>query len=227
MTVAAIFAHPDDEVLGCGGALALHADRGETVRVLILATGLTSRGAASSDALAALQDESRAAAAILGARSVEFAAFPDNAMDSVPLLQVVQRIETFLSEAPPQVIYTHHGGDVNIDHRVTHQAVLAACRPVPGRNEQVIRACEVNSSTEWSAGSLEPFMPNEFLSVETTLARKLDALACYAGELRASPHPRSIDGVTALARWRGTQSGCMAAEAFRLIRRVAVDGSRW
>src|SRR5690606_34207292 len=148
---------------GCGAALAVHADCGESVRILILATGLASRGTGSLEALAALRQQGEAAAKILGAASIEFADFPDNAMDSVPLLQIVKRIEVFLSEWPAQVIYTHHGGDVNVDHRVTHQAVLAAARPLPHRGEQVIRACEVNSSTEWSAGSLESFSPNEFL----------------------------------------------------------------
>lgn len=218
--VAAIFAHPDDETLGAGGALALHADRGDEVRVLLLATGLRSRGDADAQAVATLRDQAQAAAAKLGVADVQFADFADNAMDGVPLLDVVKHVEVFLAAFEARTIYTHHGGDLNIDHRVTQQAVVTACRPLPGRQPMEILGCEVNSSTEWSTAPEAPFTPTEFLDVSSVLERKISALECYRDEIRPWPHPRSAEGLRVLARWRGAQCGREAAEAFHVIRRV-------
>ncbi len=220
-TIAAVFAHPDDEVLGCGASLARHAAGGETVRILILATGLASRGKAEAAELGALQDQARRAAGILGAAHIAFGEMLDNQMDTVSLLSVVQVVEEFFAEAPPAVVYTHHAGDLNVDHRVTHQAVLTALRPQPGTPSHEIRSCEVNSATEWSGPSFQPFVPTIFADITGTLEKKLEALRCYAGELRDWPHPRSEVGVETLARWRGAQCGHEAAEAFALVRRVS------
>lgn len=218
--IAAIVAHPDDEVLGCGGALALHAAAGDKVRILILATGLAARGAVGSSDFEALRRQAENAAKVLGAQSVAFGEFPDNAMDSVPLLEVVQRVEGFLDEFPADTIYTHHAGDLNIDHRLTQGAVMTACRPLPGAAARKIFACEVNSSTEWAAPSQPPFVPTEFVDINAVLETKVRALACYENEIRDWPHPRSEDGVRALARWRGGQCGVEAAESFVTLRRV-------
>ncbi len=219
--IAAIFAHPDDEVLGCGAALARHAAEGSKVHILILATGLAARGAAAQEQLEALRNDAERAAAALGAASVSFGEFPDNAMDSVPLLEVVRRVEAFLAECAPRRVYTHHVGDLNVDHGVTHRAVVTACRPMVGAVVREILSCEVNSSTEWTPpGSLPAFLPTEFMDVSASLAAKLAALACYAGELRDWPHPRSLEGVVALAKWRGSQAGFQAAEAFVTVRRL-------
>jgi N-acetylglucosamine malate deacetylase 1 len=217
---AAIFAHPDDEVLGCGGAMAWHAARGDEVRVLLLATGLRSRGPAGEAAIHRLRDEARKAVGTVGAKSVEFADFPDNAMDSVPLLDVVKRIEAFLSDFAADVIYTHHDGDLNVDHYVVHRAVVTARRPLPGAAPFEILACEVNSSTEWGLPSQSSFVPTDFLDISGYIDRKAKALEQYTDEIRPWPHPRSVEGIKALARWRGAQSGTDAAEAYRLIRRV-------
>ncbi len=219
-TVAAIFAHPDDEVLGCGGALAMHADAGDAVRILILATGAASRGGDQSAYIKELGGQAQDAAEVLGAQAIEFRDFPDNRMDTVALLDVVNEVERFLYSHPADVIYTHHSGDMNIDHVVTHRAVATACRPTPSSRPVGILACEVNSSTEWAPPPLTPFVPTDFLDISAGLDRKVSALECYAGELAEWPHPRSSEGVRALARWRGTQAGMEAAEAFSLVRRV-------
>lgn len=218
--VNAIFAHPDDEVLACGASLAKHVDAGDKVRILILATGLASRGDTAVADIGELQDQARAAADVLGAEEIYFGDFPDNQMDTVPLLSVVQKVEEFLSGGRPDLLYTHHGGDLNIDHRIVHQAVVTACRPLPGLAPHEIRACEINSSTEWGVSPLVPFESAIFEPVAETLDRKVDALACYPGELRDWPHPRSSKGVRTLARLRGMQCGYEAAEAFMLIRKV-------
>jgi len=218
--IAAIFAHPDDEVLACGGALAAHADGGDDIRIFIMATGGTARGGEQQAYIGTLREQAQAAAKILGAAGVEFGNFPDNRMDSVALLDVVKAVEGFLTKFPADVIYTHHAGDMNIDHGVINRAVATACRPLPGARPLEILTCEINSSTEWAVAPLAPFVPADFVDITCSLDRKVAALECYTDELRPWPHPRSTEGVRALARWRGSQCGREAAEAFALMRRV-------
>jgi N-acetylglucosamine malate deacetylase 1 len=219
-SVSAIFAHPDDEVLGCGATLARYSREGDRVSILILATGLTSRGGASKNQIDRLKTDARRSADILGANEISFADFPDNQMDAVPLLDVVQRIETFLGEANPDLVFTHYGADLNIDHRIVAEAVTTALRPQPGTLQPNLLACEVNSSTEWTVSPSPVFCPNEYVVVDKFLDAKIEALQCYTSEIRPWPHPRSAEGIRTQAKLRGSQIGHEAAEAFMSLRRV-------
>lgn len=225
-TALVIAAHPDDEVLGCGGWMARMADEGWDVHVLILAEGVTSRtatrdGAVAGAALSALASSAQRAGEILGAKSVQVETFADNRMDGVELLDVVKRIEADVERLRPQRVLTHHLGDVNVDHGVVHHAVSAACRPLPGSSVRELLYFEVPSSTEWRpAHSSHAFEPGLFVDIGATLARKLDALRAYASEMRPFPHARSIEAVEHLARWRGATVGREAAEAFSVGRRI-------
>ncbi len=224
--VLVVAAHPDDEVLGCGATLARHAREGADVHILILAEGITSRDDARNAAgraaeLDALRDAARHAAAALGARPPVFGGFPDNRMDTVALIDVVKQVEKLVAEIRPTVIYTHHPGDLNVDHGVAARAVLTACRPLPGAGVRAIYAFEVLSSTEWAPESLAaPFAPSRWVSVAPFLDAKIAALNAYAGEMRPFPHARSIEAVRALAALRGAQCGHIAAEAFSVVREV-------
>lgn len=221
--ILVIAAHPDDEVLGCGGTLALVADQGAQIHVAFLADGVFSRGTASGrDAeLAARRAAAQKACDVLGVRSVSFGDFPDNRMDSVELLGIVKFIEALIAEYRPDTVFTHHAGDVNVDHRRIHEAVVTACRPQRGHPVRTLLFFEVPSSTEWQPpGSGVVFAPNWFIDTSNTLERKLMALDAYTAELRAWPHPRSRQGVEHLARWRGATVGADAAEAFMLGRHL-------
>jgi N-acetylglucosamine malate deacetylase 1 len=221
-----IAAHPDDEVLGCGGTIARMVDAGWQVHTLILAEGSTSRDTARDrgahgTALSELARCAERAAAILGTASLRLESFPDNRMDGVDLLVVVKCIEAEIARVRPQRVLTHHAGDVNIDHTVIHNAVAAACRPLPGACVRELLYFEVPSSTEWrTPSSAVPFVPSLFVDIGSTLARKLAALGAYAPEMRPFPHPRSLQAVEHLARWRGATAGCEAAEAFVVGRRI-------
>lgn len=220
MRVLCVAAHPDDEVLGCGGTLARHATAGDEVSVCIVAEGLTSRGPEAGPAdLARLADQARRADALLGVGDTRLLGLPDNRLDELPRLEVIRPIEAVLAELRPEVVYTHAAGDLNIDHQIVHEAVLTACRPVPGQGVRRILCFEVPSSTEWrGAGSAAPFVPNWFVDIGATLAAKRAALAIYAGEMRPWPHARSVEACEHLARWRGAGVGVEAAEAFMLAR---------
>lgn len=221
-----IAAHPDDEVLGCGGSIARMADEGWQVHVLILAEGATSRAnhrdrSQHTDELSELQRCAHEAGRILGVHDVELDTFPDNRMDSVHLLDVIKRVERAVERVQPSRVLTHHVGDVNVDHNVIHHAVAAACRPLPGSCVKEVLYFEVASSTEWRhARSQPPFAPNLFVDISTTLDRKLRALQAYATEMRPFPHARSVLALEHLARWRGATVGRDAAEAFEIGRRI-------
>lgn len=226
MNVLCVAAHPDDEVLGCGGALAAHAARGDHAEVLLLAEGVTSRHAAREQAdtgeLDALGRAAEEANRRLGVARLIRHGFPDNRMDSVPLLDVVKVVEAEIARLRPQLVYTHFGGDVNIDHRITYQACVTACRPQPGMPVRSLLCFETASSTEWQppGGGEAAFAPNWFVAIDAFLDLKLAALAAYAPELRPWPHPRSPEAVRHLARWRGASIGVAAAEAFVLARHL-------
>ena len=224
-SILILAAHPDDEVLGCGGTIAKLADEGAIIHVAFLADGVFSR----ADAQIKQQEElriRRAAAQkacdILGVKSVSFGDFPDNRMDTVALLDITKALENLIAEYMPEVVFTHHAGDVNIDHRRMHEAAVTACRPQRGHPVKTLLCFEVPSSTEWQLpGSAPVFAPNWFVDISDTLDRKFAALDAYAAELRDWPHPRSRQGVEHLARWRGATVGVDAAEAFMLGRQLA------
>jgi LmbE family N-acetylglucosaminyl deacetylase len=221
-TVLVIAAHPDDEILGCGATMARHAAAGAAVHVVIVAEGATSRGGeGGSDQVAALRQAGSKAASIVGAEAPRFMGMPDNRLDGLPLLDVVQPIEAIMAELHPQVVYTHHGGDLNVDHRIVHQATLTACRPLPNSPVREVLAFETVSSTEWGGGGFGPvFRPTHYVEATARLETKLEALRCYEMEMRSFPHARSYAAVEALASRRGAEVGVGAAEAFAVIRRI-------
>lgn len=224
--VLVVAAHPDDEVLGCGATIARLAHEGWAVHVVIVAEGATSRNvmrdpAVHEQELSELARCAEVANGILGAASVKLLSLPDNRMDGMELLDVVKIVEAEIERHRPIMVLTHHAGDVNVDHRVLHDAVITACRPQPGHPVRTLLFFEVPSSTEWrpSASGMQ-FSPDYFFDVTDTLDRKLASLNAYAPEMRAFPHPRSMKAVEHLARWRGATIGCAAAEAFMLGRAI-------
>ena len=223
MKVLVVAAHPDDEVLGCGGTIAAHARRGDEVRVLLLAEGVTSRRATGARAaLTRLHAAAAKANKLLGVQELILRKFPDNRMDTVPLLDVVRAVEAAMEEFPPEVVYTHHAGDLNVDHRITNQAVNTACRPLPGHTARTLLYFEVQSSTDWQpAVAAAPFAPDWYSDISATLPLKLKALRAYAAEMRLWPHARSLKSAEALAQVRGATVGVKAAEAFVLGRHLA------
>ncbi len=224
-SVLILAAHPDDEVLGCGGTIAKLAMQGARIHVAFLADGVLSRYGKieeQKNEITARRAAAKMACDILGVKSLSFEDMPDNRMDTVALLDIVKVIEVLLTQHQPNMIFTHHAGDVNIDHRRTHEATVVACRPQIGSTVKTLLSFEVPSSTEWQlSGSAPAFVPNWFVDISETIDRKLYALEVYANELRDWPHPRSKEGVGHLAHWRGAMVGVDAAEAFILGRQLA------
>ena len=225
MRALVIAAHPDDEVLGCGATAARLVSEGNDVQFAILGEGITSRHAERDDAdtahSIALHEQARTAAEKVGVKNVHLYKLPDNRLDTVPLLDIVKLIEDLLARLKPDVVYTHHGGDLNIDHSIIHRAVLTATRPIAGQPVREIFSFEVPSSTEWAFQRIEPsFRPNVFVDVARTVENKIAAMECYESESRKFPHPRSPEALRAIAKRWGSVAGCEAAEAFELIRAI-------
>lgn len=217
-TVLVVAAHSDDEALGCGGTLARHVAEGDSVHAIFLADGVSSRPKTGKKDLAVRMKAAQLAHKILGLQSIQYLGLPDNQLDSLPLLDIVQPLEKLIQLIAPQIIYTHHIGDLNIDHRITHQAVLTACRPLPDSLLKEIYAFEVVSSTEWNSSGQSPFLPTVFVDISNYLDCKMKALKAYGLEMRNAPHARSLENIQALAVHRGHSVGVSAAEAFMPIR---------
>ena len=223
--ILVIAAHPDDEILGCGGTIAKLSQENE-VFVLILGEGVTSRNIPNNTKikeLSKLKNEMFAANKILGTKEMFIEDLPDNKFDTVPMLDIIKIIESHIQKINPDVIYTHHRGDLNIDHRITFDAVLTACRPVEGNPVKKLLSFEVPSSTEWNIQDASTnFNPNVYEDISRTIDKKTDAMSAYKNEIRLTPHPRSVEKIRSLAETRGAASGMNFAEAFMLIRELRV-----
>jgi LmbE family N-acetylglucosaminyl deacetylase len=224
MRIAIIAAHPDDETLGCGGTIARLSAEHE-VHVMILGEGITSRydgpNEGGSAEVVRLHEHAREAGRLMNVASVDFDNLPDNRFDESALLDVVKRIEGRLDALQPEVVYTHHAGDLNVDHAITCRAVLTATRPQPGMSVREVYCFEVPSSTEWTFHRLEPvFRPNVFIDISGTIDTKISAMEAYEGEIRTFPHPRSVEAIRSNARRWGSVVGVDWAEAFELVRAI-------
>ncbi len=219
MKVMVIAAHPDDELLGVGATLARHVEAGDEVHAVVVSEGASSRY--EEGAQNTLQEAGKRAAKLLGFASIQFLGYPDQRLDTVPLIELTQRIEETLDAASPRVLYTHHWGDLNRDHRIVCEAVSVASRPIGEHFPREIYCFETPSSTEWSLPEpASAFVPNHFVDVTATLEKKLAAMSCYDTELRPPPHPRSLEALRARAHYWGQIVTRPYAEAFALMRSV-------
>ncbi len=224
--VLVVVAHPDDEILGVGATVAKRSQGGDVVKAIILGEGQTSRWESREETpekvIEELHKDTLRAANYVGYQDVFFAGFPDNRFDHVDLLDIVKYIEEIIKKFKPEVIYTHHRGDLNIDHQITYKAVLTATRPVVNYTVKEIYTFETVSSTEWNFSYTEPFNPNVFETVDDYFQRKLEAIKCYRSELCKFPHPRSLEGLEVTARKWGCVVGKGYVEPFILVRKVNV-----
>jgi len=210
-------AHPDDEVLGCGGTMARRAKEGHEVVAAILTDGAVTRY--KKGMAKVLRANAAGCAKTLGISRVVFRDLPNQGLDAVPITKVIKEVEGIIRDFKPDIIYTHDRGDLNRDHAVIHEATLVAARPLPAGGVKELFTYFVPSSSEYNdAGEREIFIPNVFVDITATIDKKVKAFAHYKSEARPYPHPRSPRALRIYAERWGIQAGLKYAEAFRLIR---------
>lgn len=217
-SVLVIAAHPDDELLGVGGTLALHAEQGDCVTCVIVAAGALKH---DTDGRLGVHGHARRAAEVLGVTDQRLLNFPDQGLDRLSLVEIITPLESIVEEVRPDVVYLQYGYDINRDHQILFQAALVATRPIE-RFIRTIYAFDTVSSTEWAYP--RSFVPDTWVDISATLQRKIDAMACYESELRDWPHPRSLHSLRVKAESAGSQVLANAAECFMTIRRILRDG---
>lgn len=218
MTRVLVFAaHPDDEVLGMGGTIAVHTDRGDEVRIVVVTDGSSTQYPDDAETRARKEQEAIAAAAELGVTDYVHLDLPDMRLDTLPHVEVNGVVERHLLDVSPEVVYTPHP-DVNRDHSVLFDSVAVATRPTPGHPVSRVLTYAPTSSTEWTPAPLNWFVPNWFVDITTTLERKVASFAHYETERREYPHPRSERAMRAAASFFGASCGCEYAEPFVLVR---------
>lgn len=216
--ILVIAAHPDDEILGCGGTVALHVKAGDTVTAVIVCEGESLRYGPNG---AGQAESTRRAAAALGVADVRLLGFADQRLDTQTLTEIIAPLERIVREVQPQIVYCQYGGDANLDHAITFKAQLVATRPIEPVIEAVY-AFDTASSTEW--GYPRTFLPDTWVDVSATLEQKLAAMACYESEVRDYPHPRSLEALRHRAHAWGNQTCMHAAEVFMTVRRTLRHG---
>ncbi len=217
MKVLVIAAHMDDEVLGVGGTIAKHLAAGDTVSVCI-ACKRAYQHRFDPGAVEQEKEAARRAAEILGYRDLRFLDLRDELLDE-RLLDVIVPLEACIEETRPSVVYTHHWGDVNQDHRAVFSATMVACRAIAQPKVARVLCYEVLSSTDQAPpvpGSA--FQPTVYVDISPFLSKKVEAMKAYRRELREFPHPRSLKGIEVLAQKRAMEIGHQASEAFVLVR---------
>jgi LmbE family N-acetylglucosaminyl deacetylase len=226
--VMVVVAHPDDELLGLGASMHRLIKEGSIqAHVVILGEGITSRSderdvSKWEEELKIHRANITSAQKAIGYHGVSIHNFPDNRFDSVPLLDIIKVVEKEKASFMPDVIFTHHGGDVNVDHQRTFQSVITACRPMAAENVTTIITFETPSGTEWRASTdSNHFIPNLFISVEEEdIDAKIKGMESYEFERRPYPHPRSPEALKIRAQYWGVVTGVSFAEAFCLVRSV-------
>lgn len=222
--ILVIAAHPDDEVLGCGGTIAKMAAAGCEVNVLIVTDGSSSQYAGSGDLQRIIDDKKREtwnSAQALGVKHVYYGGLPDMKLDTVPHTAINKVIESVIDQLKPDTVFTHFWGDINMDHQNVYKSTLVAARPVLGQVVKDVYCYRVPSSTEWTPSKADTmFMPNVFVDITEMAERKYEAFSMYCTELRAYPHPRSVQHLRELDVARGLEVGQGPTETFVLIRKL-------
>lgn len=217
--ILVIAAHPDDEVLGCGGTLLKHSKNNDKILLLFATDGESSRKSGSQKILYRKKQASKVAR-IINSQKPVFLNFPDNQLDKINMLKIAKIFAKIVDRFKPDIIYTHHYNDLNIDHRLTFEATMIACRPLVESSVKEIYCFEILSSSGWRGINNLAFKPNVYVDIKDYIRKKIDLMKIYEKEIRPSPHPRSIESITARAISRGTEVSLSYAESFELIRYI-------
>ena len=215
-----VVAHRDDEILGCGGTIAKLIEDKYKVYAISMTNGVSSRARSSKKEIKQRYKNSLKASKVIGFNWLNKISgdFPDNAMDSEPLLNIVKVIEKAKKITNPEIVITHYPEDLNIDHQIVSSATLTAFRPKTNQTCKKIISFEVPSSTDFAIYKKNFFKPNYFVDIQKFWSKKKLGLDAYKDEMLKYPNSRSVKGLKNLAHYRGNQVGLNMAEAFQILR---------
>ena len=211
--------HPDDETLALGGTIAKYSEQGCEIHVLVVSGHLPPLY--KREDFEKTVTEAKQAFNILGVSHSKFLELPATMINDVPVHELNSMILQSINELNPHIVFCPYP-DRHIDHRLVFDSVMVATRPVQkGKNIEILAAYETLSETHWNAPHIEPnFTPNWVINITDYIEIKLKALKCYKTQISDFPGPRSIEAVTALAKFRGTQAGFGFGEAMHIIRKI-------
>lgn len=216
-----IVAHTDDESFGCGGLIKKLSLNKNKVSAISFTNGVGSRSNNKDREIKKRKISSIKASKILGFSWLAQYNYPDNQLDSISLLEIIQVIEKHKKQFKPHVVITHNFSDLNIDHRKVAEATLTAFRPEPNEKLEQLLTFEVPSATDFRIlKNKKNFIPNYFVNIDKYFKAKINAIKSYKDEIKPYPHSRSINGVRNLSKIRGNQSGLNCAEAFEIVRKI-------
>ena len=219
-----IAAHPDDEVIGCGGTILKAIELDAKVSILFLGEGVSTRfpnnenSKACNEAKKVRENSAKKCLKLLGVKNFKFNYFLCTRFDNYPIIDFVRKIEHSINEIKPNIIFTHDSSEVNIDHVITNRATEIACRPLSNSFVKSIYTYEAVCSSNFKFE--KKFQPNTYVDIKKYMKKKIKALSFYQNEIRKFPFPRSVMGIETQCRYRGMQSGLEFAEAFKLVRSI-------
>ena len=229
MNILVIGAHPDDESIGAGGAIAKHIENGDTVFIVLFSVGHT-------PIQPKLKDQTYDMLKVFGIKkkNLFWLNCKSGNFDLEDKIKINSKLTEIINDIKPKIVYTHFYADTHLDHGFVFNSTMVACRPthiVRGLKKKSIWASvekilcyEIPSSTNWSGKLDQPFHPTEFNVIsKNNLQTKFDAYSSYSDEVRPGNHPRSIDSLQSLAKYRGNSVGAEYAEAYVLIRNIIYD----
>ena len=218
-----VVAHPDDDILGCGGTLRKLSRLKKNIRVIFIAEGSSCRfknykkfKKKINETINQREKYAKKALLDLGLNNSCFYNLVCGKLNKYPIIEIAKIIEDEITKFKPEVLITHSNYDVNLDHRTVYQACLQSTRPTNQNKIKALLSFEVLSSTEWKYNKI--FEPNLFINIEKEIKFKIKAMKRYKTEMNNFPHPRSVTGINTLAKYRGIQSQNKFAEAFKIIR---------
>mgnify|MGYP001188464319 CR=1 FL=1 len=219
-----VAAHPDDELLGSAGTLLFYKKKGYKIKIIFLSDGESSRNSSKKKINFLINQRKIQAIKVSKlCKFIEpaFAELPDNRLDTIPMLKIIRFIESEIKKFKPTIIITHNENDLNIDHKLTFNAVVTATRPSTKTFVKSIYCFETPSSTENNFSKIKVnFNPNLYFDISKFINKKIELLKIYKREMRPYPNSRSLEGIKVLAKYRGSQIGVKYAEAFYLLRKL-------
>ena len=212
MKVLVVAAHPDDEVLGVGGTILKHVEKGDSVYVCIVTKAYEPEW--SKKYMAKKIEEQKKIDKLLGIKKRFNLDLPTVRLNTIPTGEMNKKISCLVDDLRPDIVYTHFAGDLNDDHSIIFKACMVAARPP----RKIKLLCfDTLSETEWGD---RPFLPNAWVDIEKYIDKKIVAFKIYRSEVKKYPHPRSPEGILISAKKRGMEMCMRYAEAFMIIRDI-------